>query len=182
MTTTHLFAELLVIGIGVAIWLTLLIAGLLGHPLPRELPDLGGALLVPLLGTAYVLGIVVDRLAYSLLGPLDRRSAAVVLAGLPDRAEVARAVLAHSDRLALEVDYNRSRLRICRSWSLNFALIGLSLLFWNGRAGAFPTARALAGAGVAFLFCVLCTAVFYALSRDYYKNLRSSYEFLTERS
>ncbi len=63
MNTTDLFVELIIIGIGGAIWLCLLIFGMFGYDWVPLDETLALAALIPFLSVAYVLGIIIDRVA-----------------------------------------------------------------------------------------------------------------------
>ncbi len=80
--------------------------------------------------------------------------------------------------LAQDLYYNRSRLRICRAWVLNGALITVSLLVWGGVRHRLHVTQGVA-IGLGGAFFVACS--FWALRRfmkDYYVNLGCSSEFL----
>lgn len=63
MSTTDLFVELMVIGIGASIWLILFIFSIFGYewvPVDRVASLFA---LIPVAAVVYVLGIIVDRIA-----------------------------------------------------------------------------------------------------------------------
>ena len=63
MSTTNLFVELIVIGIGAAIWVVLAALAVFGYswvPLDQVFSTFAAA---PFLGVVYVLGIILDRVA-----------------------------------------------------------------------------------------------------------------------
>jgi hypothetical protein len=184
MTTTQLFAELLVIGIGAACWLSLLIAAALGYRFDEGIPKLDTSLLVVFGGVACVLGIVVDRLAYAPLKPIEgaQSNAIVGGAGYREPEEMERDVLVSSEVLARQVQYNRSRLRICRAWVVNALLISVAFVVWNVRVGVVPLLPSLVAVGVGFSVCILMAWATRALVRDHYKNVLGSYEFLNKGS
>jgi hypothetical protein len=72
MTTTQIFAELLIIGIGVAIWLTFLVASIFKYHFDCSLLDMNATFLTAIAGVAYVLGIIVDRISYGLFHFIDK--------------------------------------------------------------------------------------------------------------
>lgn len=183
MTTTQLFAELLVIGIGAAFWLGLLLAAAFGYRFDVGIPKLDTSLFVVLLAIAYVLGIVVDRLAYAILSPLEKVQSSAIMekAALPSPQEMERYIVVASEALGRQIQYNRSRLRICRAWVLNALLISLTFVAWNMRVGAVSLMLSLALVGVGFAICILMGWTARTLLRDYYKNLLASYEFLKSK-
>jgi hypothetical protein len=184
MTTTQLFAELLVIGIGGVLWLGLAIASVFGYRFDKGLPQVDPLLIIALAGVAYLLGIVTDRLAYSVFGGIEKKNQAAVLgkSGLPTGRMIERHILVSSDQLASQILYNRSRLRVCRAWILNFALITLVFTVWNLRVRVLSASQwlPLVMLGIVLGFLTAWTAL--TLSRDHYKNIGESYEFLKSSS
>jgi hypothetical protein len=179
LATTQLFVELLIIGIGAAIWLAFLLAAILHLPWGNPLPNLSNVHLTALLSVAYVVGIVVDRFARSAFQFVDGRQRDHVFGhdqepSIEDRETF---VLVTSSPLREQIVYNRSRLRICRSWVLNFALIAIFSGILAIQQSAW-TIAAIALSGLA-LSC-LTAYVARALVRDYYANIRHSYDFLTK--
>ena len=64
MSTTSLFVELIVVGVGAAIWLALLTLALFGYEWVQVPADkaLSIPAAIPILAVVYVLGIVSDRM------------------------------------------------------------------------------------------------------------------------
>src|SRR5215831_14494516 len=132
MQTTQLFVELLVIGVGVLLWLGLLIAAIFGYK-PNTFPDLNSgevALLTGLLVAAgYALGILVDRISREicslLFGPRATQAT--------HETRLENLIKTSSETLGKEIEYNRSRLRICRSWALNLLFASIAFEIWNSR-------------------------------------------------
>jgi hypothetical protein len=129
MSTTNLFVELLVIGVGAAGWLLLFAFAALGYNpefVNRVLST--PAAIVPGVVAIYLLGIISDRLADSVLHFLrtgrkqrlfyDDEKAAFMCRGY---------VLTKSPFFASQYEYSRSRQRICRGWIVNFVLLAISL-------------------------------------------------------
>lgn len=157
MSTTNLFVELIVIGVGAAAWALLLVAGVLGLN-PGHLLGLvfqTGAL-VPATAGIYLLGILVDRLADTIgqilvAGPVIRGRF-----GKPGRYFAARAACLEAGGYpAQQFEYNRSRQRICRGWLLNCLVLLVLMPFALARfggdlpAGFRPGGLALLLAGLA---------------------------------
>ena len=118
MTTTALFAEMLVGGVEALIWVAL-IAISIARPSNADakailaLKDWATPVTPVLLGVAYALGIVVDRVADSLFKVL----------GMAARAEQRLEVLARGDKVTEFLEYIRSRIRVARVTTLNLFLI-----------------------------------------------------------
>lgn len=133
MNTTNLFVELVVIGAGVSLWLLLLVGSAFGYAWVSIDQALLVASAVPALALTYVLGIVWDRISDSLFERCwadDLRAAF-----FPERAayyDARREILMKSPPLSELLEYGRSRMRICRGWTLNAAMVAVSLnvLLW----------------------------------------------------
>jgi len=184
MTTTQLFAELLVIGIGGVLWLALAVAAIFGYLFNKGVPHIEPLFLVALGGIAYHLGIVIDRFAYSMFSIFEKKNQASVLgkSGLPAARAIEKYILLNSDKLASQILYNRSRLRVCRAWILNFALITLAFIVWDLRVSALSLSQSFAIATLGIVLCLLTAWTTLTLSRDHYQNIMESYEFLMSGS
>lgn len=130
-----------------------------------------------LLSVAYVVGIVVDRLTWTAFRFVEDYHRNQVFGDdqEPSVEEREAYILVTSQPLHEQIVYNRSRLRICRSWVLNFALIAVFSGIWAIQQTAWSIA-AIAFSGLT-LSC-LAAYVAYTLARDYYTNIRQSYDFL----
>lgn len=194
MNVTALFVELLVIGMGTATWLALFLAAILGYRFDTHLLQENPALIGTLTAIVYVLGIVVDRLVRDLFMPTleaKARSAvftadriAHVKAIAPDidegnlSMEMEKFIRANSESLAHKIDYNRSRLRICRAWILHFALIGVGFTWWNSRVQLVDAATQVWLLSGDVLLMVLTWRVAYLLAMDHHKDLIESFQIV----
>ncbi len=125
MTTTAIFAELLVIGFMVLAWLALLLGAFLGLPDLVMLKGWEALITLAILALAYVLGIPADRIADSWTDRLDNDLRVTYVH--PD----ARNYMSREMRLRIMkdgldaalrfLDYARSRRRISRSAVVNAA-------------------------------------------------------------
>lgn len=134
MNTTNLFVELFVIGIGAAVWILLLLFSVLGYAWVDFDTLRSWNALLPIVAFIYVLGIVVDRIADTLLRKPDRRLRDRAFAGAEkDYHYVRTYVFYYSEKFKDIFDYSRSKLRICRAWIFNFALNGIAtvVLVWT---------------------------------------------------
>jgi hypothetical protein len=138
MSTTNLFVELLVIGSGVFVWIALLILAVVGLDLLPLTQSVALISAIPALSLVYVLGIVWDRISDALFGRIwgdGLRQAQFSSVG--EYYNARRLILTESVALSELLEYGRSRLRICRGWTLNAPLIGFSLcIFLATREGA----------------------------------------------
>ena len=138
METTTLYVELLIIGFEVCIWLGLLLAKFTNASqlaLPTELTDF--SLLVTLLvfGLAYLLGIVCDKIGHFFFGA-QRNYLEHVLKGdvsdlvarekRMDHRQIYARLMVKEGRVASEVLYGRSKVRILRTSVINVPLIAVA--------------------------------------------------------
>ena len=176
MNMTDLFVELIVAGSGVAVWMLLLVSGLVDVDwsglVPGRLASL--VVLIPFLSVVYVLGIVVDRVADRLFDlwddPLRQER-------FRDSAGYHRArtyVNTHGEAEIIGLfKYHRHRIRICRAWTLNFALLALAApLFAYRRLSRIDLAiAALLGS---LLLALACWGTWKRLAITDYKQRRRS--------
>jgi hypothetical protein len=154
MTTTSLFVELIVIGVGALGWLTMALLAVFGYGWVdfSKFSSLAG--LVPALAVTYVLGIVVDRVADQVFQPMARRLQSRSFATREDYERAQDLVYVKSPLRDL-IEYNRSRLRICRGWVVNCVagLVSLNALVWSQLPQDTPRMK-LAVTGTVLLLAV----------------------------
>lgn len=194
MNVTALFVELLVIGMGTATWLALFLAAILGYRFDTNLLQENPALIGTLTAIVYVLGIVVDRLVRDLFMPtLEAKARSAVFTAdriarikaiAPDidesnlSMEMEKFIRANSESLAHKIDYNRSRLRICRAWILHFALIGVGFTWWNYRVQLVDAATQVWLLSGDVLLMILTWRVAYLLAMDHHRDLVESFQIV----
>src|SRR5688572_25180677 len=180
MATTAIFAEILVVGIWTLTWLAFLAAAILDVRIPPNTWTTYPALVtVVVLSYAYSLGIVVDRLADSILRGLsrDKKRAKEPHKGAGHNKK--RSTVRHaSPGLNSFLEYVRSRLRVARSLCFNAPLVAVMAAAWAARTTPeYPTSLVL----VAVFCLVLTPAAWYAtrmISDAYEKNLNAAYELV----
>jgi hypothetical protein len=129
MSTTGLFVELMVIGMGAAGWIGLFVLSFLSYDATiLEKLTKSSVAALPALASVYLLGIVIDRLADGLFNALrvEAKRTRYYAAGhqhFHDR----NFVLAKGQEFAKQLEYSRSRQRICRGWVVNSVVLALSL-------------------------------------------------------
>ncbi|TYA97872.1 hypothetical protein [Seonamhaeicola marinus] len=182
MTTTQVFIELLITGFGTLAWIILIILGINGFDfsflLQEEMPSI---LLLPITGLAYILGIIVDRIGFQIFKKKERKNIKKIFSEEDNNDSIKLKVvyiIQKSDHLKSAIDYNRSRLRLARSWIINFLMITVSLLLYclvnlDKRPIVFLSLSIFS-----LIFCFLSFYTWSKLSSDYYKNIKSSYESL----
>lgn len=128
MSTTNLFVELIVIGVGAFLWVVLLLVSILGYDKTATELALTPGGLIFMLSVIYVLGIITDRLADGLFDILwGRKIRERNIGSLANYYDARRRMSENSRHLADLLEYGRSRLRICRGWAFNSALTVLAL-------------------------------------------------------
>ena len=186
MNTTSLFVELLVIGVGAAIWVLLLTLSIFGYewfPPDKTLSILDA---IPILAVVYVLGIVSDRMIDLLFSHLWGSKAR--LQQFPDAKayhEARRKVLTSSDAMSKMIEYSRSRIRICRGWSVHSILIACAIIIFAWTR--LPDRQLAVGVSIfgATAFFFLGFASWYAwryLNATQYLKIRDYAEFLDRKT
>ena len=155
MTTTAIVAELVIGGLEAATWVALYVFAVAGTDWVdwAQLSDWQALILLLLVAAAYVLGILVDRVADSSLSRLDR-----IAFGKPKlrgrEVQTMRvALLHHEDGNTRFLEYQRSRMRVARATVLNLVLLAPALAaFLLAQTGAdWWTAAAVAAVVLAAL-------------------------------
>jgi hypothetical protein len=140
MSTTALFIELLITGVQAAIWLALLILCLLGFDWinPERLKGFEVALAVVLLPIVYPAGVFIDNLADRLFRPWELKIREAY--NLKKTQSALKLLMQTKDQsLASHFAYIRSRIRISRSSTFNFALMTIaSVVFTAVRLRGVP--------------------------------------------
>lgn len=194
MNMSALFIELLIVGIGTATWLALFLAAILGYRFDANILSDNPALIGTLTAIVYVLGIVVDRLVRDVFMPgIEAKARAAVFT--PEKIkqikylaphidehnlsmELEKFIRAKSESLASKIDYNRSRLRICRAWVLHFILIGIGFTWWNYRVQRLDLETHVWLIVGDVLFLLLTWRATLLLARDHQRDLAESFEIV----
>jgi hypothetical protein len=133
MNTTTLYAELIVVGSGAAIFIVLLFYSLFGNL--SWLSNLGltsiekVVSLIPVLSVLYLLGIIISNVAYLLSKSREKMLRDESLSEIKVEYEEIRNFLYISghQELITEFEFRRSKIRICRGWFVNSILIIIAL-------------------------------------------------------
>ncbi len=185
MNTTNLFVELVVIGAGVFIWLALLVLSFIGVGWIQinSAVLIGSA--IPTLAFIYVLGIVWDRFVDYIFDQFWGKSLRRKYFKKKSQYYNARRnILINSEPLSDLLEYGRSRMRICRGWSVNALMIGISLnLYLWLQHGKHPQLIEISFAGT--LSCVvLATGSWYAwrnLTKVEYRKIKNQSKFISKK-
>ncbi|NOR05787.1 MAG: hypothetical protein GQ575_05725 [Deltaproteobacteria bacterium] len=196
MNITAIFVELLIIGLGVLCWLVLFVAYILGLNLDSSFFQINPILIAPLTAVTYILGIVADRLirdpfVYLVEKPaqkkvhkeyaekIDKIKKLSTAINKPLAAmELEKYVRANSQDLGQKIDYNRNRLRICRSWILHFLLITIAFYAWNNKVKVLDSSQQnwIVITGIILFSVTLYTAI--KLSIDHQRDIIESSEII----
>jgi len=187
MTTTNVFAELLIIGVETLAWIALLILCLFGYDWIDFSIFNNLAIAIPLAAFTYVLGIIMDRVSDTLLAGADHAIRQKVLGerAAQSFASLRIYILAQSPHLSTDLDYLRSRLRIMRSSMINFGLLAiLAAVFILSRLPIPPPTRYFVAATTFLLGVLLASLSHYAWrasSITYYLRLQTAFALLPEQ-
>jgi hypothetical protein len=187
MTTTNVFAELLIIGIETLAWIALLIFSLFGNGWIDFAFFNNLAIAIPLAAAAYVLGIIMDRVSDTLLAGADHAIRRQVLGerAAQSFAQLRSYILARSSYLATDLDYLRSRLRIMRSSIVNFGLLAIfGAAFILSRLQIALSTKFSAAATAFIAGLVLASLSYYAWrasSITYYLRLQTAFALLPDQ-
>lgn len=186
MTTTNVFAELLIIGIETLAWIALLIFSLWGYDWIDFAVFNNLIAAIPLAAVAYVLGIIMDRVSDAFLAGTDHAIRRKVLGERVANSfsQLRSYVLAKSPYLSTDLDYLRSRLRIMRSSAINFGLLALTgAAFILTRVNTVASTKYWAAATAFFAGVLLASLSYYAWSISsltYYLRLQTAFALLPE--
>ncbi|MGJ3245691.1 MAG: hypothetical protein ACFE0I_06400 [Elainellaceae cyanobacterium] len=187
MNTTDLFVEIIVIGIGGIIWLSLLIFSFLDYQ--WILWDRATAFisLIPFLAITYVLGIILDRIADQIFKACDKKLRKVQFSSNEEYHSARNYTYTYaSEKIIGLFEYGRSRLRISRAWNINFVLIAISLtiFIWKN----FTDTSLDNKLKLTFVVVSVCgfgaTSSFLAwkkLAKNDYKRLKEMIDFLKQQ-
>lgn len=184
MSTTDLFVELIIIGMGSAIWIFFLITSIFGLSWIDSSKFLSLTTLIPFLSLTYVVGIVFDRIADTLFEWIwAKKLFRKYYENKDNFHDDRRIVYVHEGRLANLLEYGRSRLRICRGWALNSILILLTLnLFVWTRIPDFHLKIQMSLFGSFFCIFLICGTWFswYRLTLNDFRRVKEQASFLRQ--
>ena len=186
MSTTNLFVELVVIGVGVFIWVVLFVFSVIGMDWIRISDTLLISSAIPALAFIYVLGIVWDRFIDYLFDRFWGES--LRQEHFENRGQyygARRSILINSAALSDLLEYGRSRMRICRGWSVNALMIGLSFNLYLWRQHGEHTATtgiSLLGSIGCIILAIGCWYAWRNLTKVEYRKIRDQAKYLSENA
>jgi len=192
MSTTLIFAELLIIGVQTCVWLLLLGISILGYDWLQPfqsttLINWQVPIVLVMLSVIYVVGLIFDRLADALFLNWDIRIRNKLLPNYSVPIGVMRfEVSKDNEYLNHQFEYTRSRMRVARASAINFGLITIFsvVLLFARFSGANDLER------IRYIVFVVVTglsltlaAVFswYKLMIAYFTFVKANYEFHTSK-
>ena len=180
MATTNLIVDFLVIGITSMVWIVPVVVALVGWGWLSVLLGLGAGAIPLLLGLAYVLGLIVSRLADDALDTWNDAWRDRVFGISPATSYHNRInfIFTHSDTAEEYLSYRRSIIRISRSCAINLLLGSLAWAFtaqWTG-VGCAGT--------IAICFFLLVGSIFLfrtwrEVLRGYFRSVEDMYNYLS---
>lgn len=185
MKTTAIFAELLIVGLQAFAWISFFVLAYIGLEFKlidelKYIADWAALVTMLILSVAYVLGIIMDRLADSLLLRFTKAwGKKHKVEGNPDFTYMRLFVRSKSEGITDFLDYIRSRLRLSRSTALNFPLILLAYIMWQYQVvtdASFPFVLVLAGI---VLECLI-VYTWCRIQQTYDQRLTEAYGVLSE--
>lgn len=182
MSTTNLFVELIVIGVGAVAWLILFVFSVFGFDwVPMDFM-MSAVFAVPAMAVVYVMGIISDRVAdYIFVWIWSDKLERPYFQNRKEYFDARRIILTHSERFSDLLEYGRSRLRICRGWAFNliFITIGLNAFIWTNFAER-PFAMNVSVFGSLSLLVIALGAWFAwrNLSQNEYRKIKEQAEFI----
>lgn len=133
MSTTNLFVELIVIGLGALAALMLTTMTIFGYEWIPWDKLTSSTMLIPFISVTYLLGIIIDRFADQIYNSWKRELRLKQFRN-NDEYHQARTFVYQfaNEQIILLFIYGRSRLRISRSWSINciFLIITIPVFIW----------------------------------------------------
>jgi hypothetical protein len=195
LSTTAVFAEILIVGLQAEAWLALALLTVFGHEWLFELDgvnDFAALLTIVVLALAYVLGIIVDRLADTLLDSFEHsrlgKRVKTKFMSKPEEPEpeprlstMRMTVMAASDDMTSFLDYQRSRWRIARATVLNLVVaapvVALYLVYGTNLDGLWalvPVASALVLIPITYFAGVRIQDAWVARLKDAYDILQAT--------
>ena len=181
MNTTNIFVELVVIGFHALIGIAIIVLALVGY---RDLDVeklLTINLALPVLATAYILGILIDRVSDRMFISQDyKMRPAGNEANLPSFLTMRYYILHKSSDIYAQLEYIRSRLRIARASIFNFILLTLAVLLfvWLQLAKSFTTQNLI----IIFASILIIGAILTLASYQSWLGLVRSYSISTTRA
>jgi hypothetical protein len=184
--TTAIVAEILIVGLQAAAWISLVLMSVFGTRwVHAAVQDSGTLVAVLVIAAAYVLGVIVDRLSDTAVRAVQGRGEKDSKPGTVGKKRLY--VMAYGGEMGEFLEYQRSRLRIARATVFNmvFALPAAALFAMvRGNALTDPGRVRLLAAGVVFgvIAFVASLFAFLQVDRAFMKRLNEACEIVKEKN
>jgi hypothetical protein len=185
MNTTSLFVELIVIGMGAVTWVALLVFSFFGYTWAPIEKLFSIAFFVPTISFIYVLGIITDRVAdtwFEKFWSSTLRNKWFTTINEYYRSR--RQIYTGSERLGDLLEYGRSRMRICRGWAFNSALILVSFNLFMAIGSPYFANKTLVWVVGSLAMALLAYGAFFSwfnLSVAEYRKVKQHADFVSQR-
>jgi hypothetical protein len=186
MTTTTIFAEILIIGLQATVWFAFGSAAVVDIQKidMSVLKGWEGLITLFVLAIAYTLGTVIDRVADSVFNPVDRRlRKRWIPSSYPQYGEMKLRIMSNNGEMERFLAYVRSRVRIARSTALNCILIICAVILLRGTNPV--SFWALTDTRILTLIVISCIAgltltsfTWARIARTYYRRLVEAYDIV----
>ena len=179
MTTTAVFAEILAIGLQVVVWLSMIIFGLFPD-LQKHITKLSnwdGLSIVLLLGAAYPLGVIADRLSDCLFHGIDTRLRKPYTTNAkPTIQDMRVSIMTRSNEVSSLLGYTRHRIRLARATAFNSTVATAVFVCLSITRDWLSMDKLLLA--VALGLAIVASAVFAwaRISKTYYRRLVQAYQ------
>lgn len=185
MSTTSVFAELIVVGLGASVWIALLVSRIFGSDWTFNLGKLFNIANVPtsigLIALVYSIGIVVDEICDFASTPLAKRIRRAE--GIPSEAKAWKMqaeVQQGAPEAAKHLQYMRSRLRIVRAAVpnslLSIVFLELYVLQSELSQDSWRVSMIWGGGAVFLIAAIASSLVYWRLASAYWRRVISIYE------
>lgn len=181
MNTTNIFVELVVIGFHTLIGIAIFVLALFGYQNADTEKLLTINLALPVLATAYILGILIDRVSDRIFIAQDyKMRPSGSEANLPPFLTMRFYILHKSSDIYAQLEYIRSRLRIARASVFNFILMTIAVLVfvWLQFGKSIPTQNSI----LIYASTLVVGAILTLASYQSWRGLVTSYSISTIRA
>ncbi len=184
MNTTNFFVELIVIGLGGSLALLIILYPFVDQTniqaILTTIRDSGnGMLALAVIPLVYLFGILIDRIADHFLKRWEVKIKFTYFDSTDAIRDARTLVFSKTDRLSNLLEYNRSRLRICRGWALNGLLLLIATNVAIFKAETLSWLPAVLYTIVLSLFTLLNFLIWRSLTNKEFEKLKSYAESLT---
>ncbi len=179
MSTTNLFVELIVIGVGVFIWLMLL-TGIISPEVFNYLTGINIDFLsaIPVIAIIYVMGIISDKSVDSIFYTLWEEKIRKKIIKDKLYYKTINAISTKYPDIANKLEYIRSRIRIIRSWVIHFIMIAVTFSFYISLRCMYDLRQKIIliifSSLILICFSILSFYSWHYMSETYFKKIKNT--------